>query len=273
MKRKITAVLTAAVMAAGSLSGVYAAEPGRALNPGRQNTAAEITEEEPPEKPEDEASEELSTERPSEKPYEEKDYTEEMTEPEISEEEIPEIPSPEYEKEGQEKLPFEDINENAWYYDAVSEMYSQGLIPDSSEKSFRPEENITGIELLSLLYRADEKTNNSNDTRENVISWAKKNNILSDNDEWKFEADKSLTREQVMVIVYRYMLYKGINIQGGDLSGFSDSGKVSSYAEAAAAGLVSKGVISSSSGTLRPDEALTRAEAAAIIVIVINLSK
>ncbi|MCD7904336.1 MAG: S-layer homology domain-containing protein, partial [Clostridiales bacterium] len=177
--------------------------------------------------------------------------------------------------EAQGGLPFTDVSSDSWYYSYISQAYSLGLISGVSDTAFQPDGTVTAAQLLSILYRAD---GNSSDTasEENwydpAVEWAEENSIILEDNGWSFSAEASLTREQVMVIIYRYMVYKGMDVTAeGDLSAFTDSGDISSYAETAILVLVSKGIISGDdAGTLRPKGTLTRAEAATILIIAIG---
>lgn len=48
---------------------------------------------------------------------------------------------------------FDDVPENAWYYDAVNTMAANGIINGYSDGLFHPENNVTYAELASILYR------------------------------------------------------------------------------------------------------------------------
>lgn len=177
--------------------------------------------------------------------------------------------------EAQGGLSFTDVSSDSWYYSYISQAYSLGLISGVSDTAFQPDGTVTAAQLLSILYRAD---GNSSDTAyegnwyDPAVEWAEKNSIILEDNGWSFSAEASLTREQVMVIIYRYMVYKGMDVTAeGDLSAFTDSGDISSYAETAILVLVSKGIISGDdAGTLRPKGSLTRAEAATILIIAIG---
>lgn len=167
------------------------------------------------------------------------------------------------------EIPFEDVAKDAWYYDVVSQAYGMGLITGVSDTEFAPESSVTGAELLTMLYRDDgnETTEQQGNWYDEAVSWAKSNGIIKDDNGWDFDAEADLSREQMMVIIYRYMQYKG-NLQEevSDLSDFADSGSVSDYASEAVQNLVGAGIIEGDNGYLRPADSLTRAETATILV-------
>ncbi|MCC8098320.1 MAG: S-layer homology domain-containing protein [Eubacterium sp.] len=287
MKRNILAVMLAAGMAFTSLSGVYADD----------TTTGVTTGELPPDLPEGEAMGEnpgggMGGEAPGgemgEKPDGEAPNGEqgEMPEgeaPDGEPGEMPEGEAPSGEAGGEQAsaLPFTDVSSNSWYYSYIQQAYSLGLISGVSDTSFQPDGTVTAAQLLSILYRADGNSSDASSSGnwyDSAVTWAKENSIiLEDNGNdtsnvSTFSAESKLTREQVIVIIYRYMLYKGLDVSAeSDLSAFTDSGEISAYAEDAVAALVSKGIISGDdAGTLRPGSTLTRAEVSVILIIAIG---
>lgn len=51
------------------------------------------------------------------------------------------------------ELPFDDVNENDWYYKSVKNMYLQGYINGRSETEFCPNDTMTRAEVCALLDR------------------------------------------------------------------------------------------------------------------------
>ncbi|MBR1442549.1 MAG: S-layer homology domain-containing protein [Firmicutes bacterium] len=166
-------------------------------------------------------------------------------------------------------LPFKDVESDMWYYEPISKAYNMGLVSGFSDTEFQPTSTVTGAQLLTILYRADGGSSSSDGGNwyDPAVNWAEKNNILTDENGWELEPNKPLSREQMMVLVYNYMKYKGtVNDTAADLSGFSDKDKISSYAENAVKTLVGNGIISGTGSELDPQGTLTRAETAVIAV-------
>lgn len=161
-------------------------------------------------------------------------------------------------------IPFTDVASDAWYYNVVSQAYVKGLISGMSDIEFSPESSVTGAQLIMMLYRADDNTvseQTSGNWYDETVDWAKEKSIISDNNGWTFDANADLTREQMMVLLYNYLQYKG-----NDLSSYTDSSEISAYAENAVKALVGKGIIEGDGKTLRPLSSLTRAETAVILI-------
>ncbi|MCD7854190.1 MAG: S-layer homology domain-containing protein [Clostridiales bacterium] len=267
MKRKLLAITLAAGMALTSLSGVYADD-------NESGIASEL----PPDLPDGEEPGGMTGGEPREMPNGEAPDGESG---EMPEGEAPsgEAPSGQPGEGGGEQfssaLPFTDVSSSSWYYTYISQAYSLGLISGFSDTAFQPEGTVTAAQLLSILYRADGNSSESSSEGnwyDAAVDWAKENSIILDDNGWSFIATENLTREQVMVIIYRYMLYKGIDVSAeGDLSAFTDNSDISSYAEDAVLALVSQGIISGDdAGTLRPQGTLTRAEVCVILIAAIG---
>ena len=167
-------------------------------------------------------------------------------------------------------IPFTDVTSDAWYYNVVSQAYGKGLISGMSDTEFSPESSVTGAQLIMMLYRADDNTvseQTSGNWYDEAVDWAKEKSIISDNNGWTFDANADLTREQMMVLLYNYLQYKGNDLSASDdLSSYTDSSEISAYAENAVKALVGKGIIEGDGKTLRPLSSLTRAETAVILI-------
>ncbi len=171
---------------------------------------------------------------------------------------------------GMNTMPFTDVAEDAWYYSIVLQAYTMGLVSGTSETTFTPESEVTGAELLTMLYRA--AGNTTSDTYEGnwydeVVAWAQNGGIILDDNGWDFDPTVSLTREQMIVIVYRYVvIYTDKALDASDLADYTDTGDISDYALEAVKYLVGGGLIQGSDGEIRPTASLTRAETATILV-------
>ena len=167
-------------------------------------------------------------------------------------------------------IPFTDVASDAWYYNVVSQAYGKGLISGMSDTEFSPDSSVTGAQLIMMLYRADDNTvseQTSGNWYDEAVDWAKEKSIISDNNGWTFDAIADLTREQMMVLLYNYLQYKGNDLSAlDDLSSYTDSPEISAYAENAVKALVGKGIIEGDGETLRPLSSLTRAETAVILI-------
>ncbi len=170
-------------------------------------------------------------------------------------------------------LPFTDISADDWYYPHISTAYSLGIINGVSEDTFSPDSSLTGAEFLTMLCRADgsDTTSGSGLWYDAALEWAETNSILTDTA--SFDPESALSREDMMVFLYRYLLYKNIELEtSSDLSAFTDVDEISSDALAAVELLVGEGIIEGDGTTLRPQDELSRAETAAILIRALELT-
>ena len=74
-----------------------------------------------------------------------------------------------------------------------------------------------------------------------------------------YAPDQAITREQLASILYRYAKWLGFSGYGSDISGYTDAGKVSSYAYDAMSWAVRSGVVTGTSArVLDPQEMCIR---------------
>ena len=101
------------------------------------------------------------------------------------------------------------------------------------------------------------------------IAWASSNGIIrGHSNTGLFGVHEDITREDLVVIMYRYCQYKGYDISSEvSLGKFPDANAVSGYATSAMRWAVANGIINgrSNTGLLDPKGNATRVEAAAII--------
>lgn len=181
-----------------------------------------------------------------------------------------------------EKLPYDDVEDDDWYASAVRFVYEQELFYGTSDSTFGPQDNMSRAMLVTVLWRhAGRPTASQEAGFEDVpetddescyyavpVAWAKEYGIVAGVSESEFGPDRSITREQLAAILYRYCtVYWGVQ-EGkmADLSEFTDGGQVSAYAEEAMQWAVGSGIVSGmGNGTLNPKGTATRAQVASMI--------
>ena len=101
-----------------------------------------------------------------------------------------------------------------------------------------------------------------------AVDWAAANGIVNGTSQTTFAPTDPITREQMAAILYRYAAYKGYDVsQLADLSRFSDSSAVNTYAADALAWANAAGLITGvTNTTLSPQGSAVRAQAATILM-------
>ncbi len=183
----------------------------------------------------------------------------------------------EEEKEEIQKEPdFIDVNKEAWYYEAVKYVYNN-LLMEGTGSGFEPDMKMTRAMFAAVLYRMEGENKTEANTKfsdvlkgswyENAVAWALEKNIISGVSETEFAPDKSISREQIAVIMYRYSIYKGKETnEKSTLEGFEDKEEISDWAYDAMCWANACGIMNGTSqSTISPKETATRAQVAQII--------
>lgn len=177
-----------------------------------------------------------------------------------------------------EPLPFIDVDEDDWYYDAVKYVYENGLMTGTSDTTFSPMMTTTRAMVVTILWRLeDSPVVNYVMTFEDVdpeawygeaVRWASSEGIVSGYSEKEFGPNDTVTREQFATILFRYAAYKGYDTSSrADLSRYTDVGEVHDWALEAMQWANAENLITGSSAvTLSPRSAATRAEIATILM-------
>ena len=158
-----------------------------------------------------------------------------------------------------EGLPFADVSTSAWYYDAVSYVYANGLMDGVSSTQFNPDGTMTRAMVWAILARIDGQTVTGDGWIETAREWAMSSGV-SDGE----NANGAVTREQLVTMLWRYA---GEPEGTAPLSAWSDAASVSDWAAEAMSWAIDNGVITGmSADTLAPQGSATRAQCAAILM-------
>ena len=173
-------------------------------------------------------------------------------------------------------LPFTDVTGH-WALDAITYVYENGMMNGTSPTTFSPESQLTRGMIVTILYRLEDEPAVSDSTFSDVdgdmyyadpIAWAADNGIVTGFPDGTFGPETSITREQLATILYRYADYLDCDMTpAADLSGYTDAGTISSYAQQAMAWANAEGLITGvTETTLKPTGTATRAQVATILM-------
>ena len=178
----------------------------------------------------------------------------------------------------QAPLPFPDVTEGDWFYDAVRYAYETGLMDGVGDNLFAPNSQTTRAQLVTILYRLEGEpevsgTSGFSDVAAgtwytDAVAWAAQNGIVNGVSDTEFAPGDDITREQLAAILYRYAAYQGYDVsQRADLSGFGDAESISGYAQEALSWAHAQGlVLGFEDGSLRPQGTASRAQIAAVLM-------
>ena len=173
--------------------------------------------------------------------------------------------------------PFPDVDENDWFYDEVVYVYENGLMNGVENNQFAPSTATNRAMLATILYRLAGEPAVSGDLPftdvesgtwyTDAVLWAAQNGIVNGLGENTFAPMNTLTREQLVTMLYRYAEAEGYDVSAAaDLSGYPDADKVQTYAQEAMSWAVAEGIVEGMDGNLNPAGSATRAQIATILM-------
>ena len=183
---------------------------------------------------------------------------------------------------------FQDLEEGAWYEDAVMYVQDNAFMNGTSEVTFAPNMTLTRAQFVTVLHNIEggeylpvvEYSDKFTDVPKNAwytnpVMWALKNGVTSGVADDQFGTDLKITREQLATLLYKYAGTKGDNYiltkDANALNDYPDVTDVSDWAMEAMQWAVSNGVMSGKPGTdgkniLNPMGNASRAECAQMIM-------
>ncbi len=172
---------------------------------------------------------------------------------------------------------FVDVNPNDWFESNVTFVTARSLFSGVGESKFAPEGSMTRAMFAAVLSRLDDtdlsayKTTSFSDVDieswyGKAVSWASDKGIVAGTGEGKFDPDKAISREEMAVMLYRYMGYKGISLNAqNDNSSFTDDGSISPWAKTAVYEMKRYGIINGMGENLfMPKETSNRAQVSTV---------
>ena len=160
--------------------------------------------------------------------------------------------------------PFEDVSENDWFYKEVKFAKQNNLFVGTGSTTFSPARPMTREMLWTVLGRVDGGEKLYGDgVYEAAREWAMAAGLTDGTN-----PGKSITREQIVIILWRYAKYKDYDVSFGEdtnILSYNDALSISEYAFPAMQWACGAGIIKGYNGNLMPKDNATRAEVAAIL--------
>ncbi|MBR2895427.1 MAG: S8 family serine peptidase [Oscillospiraceae bacterium] len=165
---------------------------------------------------------------------------------------------------------FRDVKAKDWFFAGAKTMADLGLMNGMDAVNFAPQRETTHAMLWTMLYRMDGRTASAN-----AASW------YADAQQWVMDSKISkgdnpngiITRGEIVHAMWRYAIYKGMDVTGvsGDLSAYSDAASVSGETAQAMQWACGAGVINGINGALAAGGNTTRAQIATILARFLSL--
>lgn len=192
--------------------------------------------------------------------------------PSVAEKEVPET-----------VLGFSDLPDSHWAKEAIYNLYSRGIINGTGKNTFEPDRAVTRAEFVQLITGAFDIPKSEGKEFNDVLknSWyyeavmaASGAKIVSGTGEKTFEPDAPIKRQDMAVVLKNLLDYKGIEVEMLKEADFYDSHEISDYAKESVALLTGGNIISGNSDNMfNPKANATRAEAARLIYVILNLDR
>lgn len=180
--------------------------------------------------------------------------------------------------ETENKSNYNDLSKEHWAAEAVKALSSKNVINGFSDGTFRPDDSVTREQMVKMLVEAFNLVGKSDASFADVASerWSAKYidmavacGIVKGTDEGRFSPEADVTRQDAAVMLARLCDAKAISLSGTVV--LTDDKIIADYAKESVSRLAGAGVISGfEDGSFRPNEALTRAQAAKLIYSLLN---
>ena len=170
-------------------------------------------------------------------------------------------------------LRFTDLGSHAWAVDAINELAEKGIIKGTSDTTFSPSANITRADFALLLVRAFDLKSDNNENFADVsasdyfaaeLAIARNTGIVGGIGDNKYAPRNTITRQDMMVIVYRALQKLGVELEIADVD-YEDFADVADYAQDAVKALITSGLVNGKNGKIAPADYTTRAEVAVLL--------
>ncbi|PJN52569.1 hypothetical protein PAEAM_45170 [Paenibacillus sp. GM1FR] len=174
--------------------------------------------------------------------------------------------------------PFRDANMDDWFYNDINFAYTYDLFNGTTPTTFSPGTAMTRAMFVQVLANLENVNLSSytssrfNDVTDGqwytaAAEWAAEKGIVNGTNANLFDPNSPMTREQMLVILYNYMKYKGYEIPESQAKSFTDESEISSWALEAVQALRDIGiVVGKPDNFFAPKATATRAEVATIFV-------
>lgn len=177
-----------------------------------------------------------------------------------------------------------DVPSGAWYHQAVDYVLDKDIMDPNKNRAFQPDASASRWEIISALHRAcgspasklsvDDLPFHDVSRRAKyapALCWAYEQGLVSGREDGAFYGTAGVTRQELAVMLYRYAKPSGT--AGGRLASFPDGNSAADWARDALSWAVGAGLLQGGAdGYLNPNNGVTRAETAQILMRLIELT-
>lgn len=166
---------------------------------------------------------------------------------------------------------YTDVPNKAWFAEAVSYVTENGLFDGTSDSSFNPEMKMTVGMYITVLARAagiDTKPSDGQKWFDVGMAWAEEHHISAGTNGTAADPATDISRQTAAVLMHAYFADKKIALRPSSsaVAPFSDTADIADWAKTAIEELRVAAVMQGSNGTFNPNNTITRAEAATMLM-------
>ncbi len=166
-----------------------------------------------------------------------------------------------------------DVSPGSWFYEPVSEMVASGVITGYEDGSFRPDQTVTAVELVTMVARIIGAPSGESGGFWGGLQMdhAYRSGWISEEDVPRGEYSAPVSRELACKLLSSAV---GVGYPAGTILPFSDAGSIAPGYVGGVMALYSHGIITGfEDGAFHPQSTLTRAQAAALLYRAVNLDQ
>ncbi|MBR5448188.1 MAG: S-layer homology domain-containing protein [Clostridia bacterium] len=179
------------------------------------------------------------------------------------------------------QLPFDDVPEDAWYYDTVAEAYETGIMTGPSATTFAPMGTMSRSQFVTLLYRITGVTDGgfgealskfgdgvTDEWYSEAMGWGVTRGLIKGMDDNTVRPAQTITRAELAVMIVRYLEYRSITLADTvEEAEFTDDEKIADWAREQIYTCQRLGIFKGDAdGRFNPAGEASRAEGATIIL-------
>ena len=172
-----------------------------------------------------------------------------------------------------------DVRVTDWHYSYLDRAVSMGVLKGTEVNVMSPNQPLTRAMLVTMLHRLAQPEGQSEAAAFSDIKttqyyyepvcWAAQQGIVVGYPDGTFQPNKSITRQELSVMIARYLRSAGYALAGDDsaLDAFKDKAQIQSWAKDDLSAMAALGVIRGyENGTIGPQKGATRAEAVTMLL-------
>ena len=171
---------------------------------------------------------------------------------------------------------FNDVGADHWAVDAIAHSVARGYFKGEGNSRFAPNRDITRAEFVTILGRKAGITPSGASTAFRdvkadayyapYVAWAESKGIVRGTGFGKFEPNRTITREEMAVILDKFLADQKKTYPSTVKTQFNDAGTVSSWAKESVEKMADQGLLSGvGKGNFVPKGSFTRAQAAQVL--------